>query len=241
MPNPRSDVQSDWARLGVLFNVSLAKQTPDIEGLLIRTSEAVSSNARLLPTVVTWLTLHERLVCRHRLARMVSSLAGISSATLGLTLDLVRSHTHSSHMNAVIAACRPAKQAEPLFEVDRRSRAMMTIAEAKASRMSSKWGLWTQELELRPDVIRPIDWLMDNNPDLRYRAIFSGNLRASILASLSADPKTGSSESALAVACGATRKALRDALDHLELCRLLLRVPNGSRTEIKANLSGLAA
>jgi len=225
----------------VLFNVSPARKTPDIEDLLIRTSEAMSSNARLLPAVVTWLALHERLVCRHRLAQMASSVAATSSATLGLMLDVVRSHTHSSHMNTVIAACRPVRQAAPLFEVDRRSRTTTKIAKAHASEMSNKWGLWSQDAELRSDVIRPIDWLMNNSPDLRYRAIFRGNLRASILASLSADPETGSSESALALACGVTRKALREALDHLELCRLVLREPNGSRTGIRANLAGLAA
>jgi DNA-binding GntR family transcriptional regulator len=64
---------------------------------------------------------------------------------------------------------------------------------------------------------------MSNNPSLHKRAIFSGKLQASILVTLETDPSAGRSESALARACGATRNAIRDALDHLELCQFVQR------------------
>lgn len=242
MPNQKRDVRPEWARLGILFNVPLAKKTPDIEDVLIRTSEVMPSNARLLPTVMTWLTVHERLICRHRLARMAHHIADpYASAALGLTLDLVRSHTLSSRMNAVIAVCHKTKAVRPLFDIDRRSPAMAKLASAEACKLSRKWGLWTQEPELKTDVIRPVHWLMDRNPTLHYRAVFSGNLRASILTCLWTDPEAGRSESALAAACGVTRKALRDALDHLEFCGLIRRRPVGARTEIRADPSYIAA
>lgn len=69
MSEPADAVLSDWARLGILFNVPAGRRTPDLERLLIRTAEEMPHNARLLPAVLTWLTRNERLVARHRLAQ----------------------------------------------------------------------------------------------------------------------------------------------------------------------------
>ena len=224
MSKPLDRVLADWTKLGVLFGVRPTKQTPDVEDLLLRTASVMPTFARLLPTTVTWLVQYERLVCRHRLARLADQVTeDHASATLGLILDLAREYTQSGHLNIAVAACRTLATAQPLFDVDRRSRTLAELAENQACSVAQQWGLWTPAPSLKRDAIRPATWLMDQNPTLRYRAIFNGNLRASILATLQADPDAGQSESALARTCGVTRKALREALDHLEFCGLVER------------------
>ena len=61
------------------------------------------------------------------------------------------------------------------------------------------------------------------NPALKYRALFSGQLKASVLETITNNPQSANSEVALANACGVTRKALRKAVEHLEFCQLVER------------------
>lgn len=241
--NDRIDaILCDWARLGILYNVIPAHRTPDIEALLIATAECMPHCARLLPASLAWLAQYERLVARHRLARMVGEVQDLDiSAALGLLLEFTRQRTGCDHLNMVIAKCRPARMPKPLFDIDQASPALARLAEAEAVDLACHWGLWTQGPDLKTDIIRPVHWLMAHNPDLRYRAVFSGNLRASVLACLSEEPEAGKSESALARACGATRTALRKALDHLEFCGLVTRQSLGWRNAIKAELHTLVA
>lgn len=235
-------VLSQWARLGVLFNVAPARRTPDVEALLVVTARVLPGDARLLATVVTWLALYERLVARHRLARMARELEeSDASAALGLLLDLARERTGTDHLNVAIGACRPCRRPRPLFLVDRTSAALARNVHREATRTARRWGLWTPAPDLKEDAIRPADWLMSHNADLRFRAIFWGNLRASVLACLIYEPRAGQSESSLARACGATRVAVREALDHLEFCGLVLRQSDGWRTGVKPRLDSLVA
>ncbi|MEX1017280.1 MAG: hypothetical protein WD534_03010 [Phycisphaeraceae bacterium] len=242
MRDPLQKVFADWAKLGVLYGVTPTRRTPDVEALLLRTAEVLPTFARLLPTTVTWLAQYERLVCRHRLARLAGDITEAEvSAALGLVLDFARQHTQSDHLNIAIAVCRPADEGRPLFAIDQRSAAFKRLAEAQASTTARRWNLWTPAPTLKPDAIRPATWLMKRNPTLRYRAIFGGNLRVSILVTLLADPEAGRSESALARACGVTRKAVREALDHLAFCGLVSREADGARTRAVLEPSNLAA
>ena len=226
-------VVSDWGRLGILFNVPLAERTPDIEPLLIRTAEVLPNHARLLPAVTTWLGHYERMVARHRLAAIAGRIERRDvSASLGLLLDLGARISQTDHLSSAIAACRAAATPGPLFLVDRRSEAMSRLARDSACDIALRWGLWTPRPATKTDAIRPASWIVRTNPELRWRAVFGGNLRASLLACLKASPAAGRSESALAAACGATRKALRDALDHLQLCGLISRERSARRTVI---------
>ena len=213
-----------WARLGVAFNVRPDDNTPDIEPLLIETAIMLPTMPRLLPACTGWLTQYHRLVCRHRLAGLAAELTTAdASATLGLLLDFTRHFSHTDHFNRVIKLCTPAKTPKPLFAVDRLSEPLTSLAQQHSSSTGRRWGLWCEDFALPKDVIRPLTWVMERNPSLKWRAVFGGNLRASIIAILSADRQAGQSESFLARRCYATRKAVREALDHLEFCQLVLR------------------
>lgn len=222
-----------WSKLGAAFNVRPAETTPDIEQLLIDTAIVLPQNARLFPVAITWLCKNYRLVCRHRLAGLAARIDDPqTSAALGLLLDTVKSRIDIDHFNIVIKKCTALKKAEPLFEVDRTNRKLKAMAKTTSCKMGIKWGLWCPESQLKEDALKPTDWIMNENTKLINRAIFNGNLRASILETLTYDKQAGQSESALARYCGVTRKALRDALDHLEFCRMITRNNIAGKTKI---------
>ena len=214
---------SRWARVGAMYNVTPSRQSPDLELLVIDTLQYIPSFSRLLPMTVTWLSLYSRLICRHRLASMTRSLEDpLSQAILGLLLDTVRQSTSVDHFNSVIQNCNAWKCPRPLFDTDSVSDRLRDMARQRSCTIGQAWGLWHQSVQLKTDAIRPSDWIMDKNPSYQMRAVFKGNLRSSILVLLKHNPETGQSESALSRACGVTRKAVREALDHLEFCRMVL-------------------
>ncbi len=213
-----------WSKLGATFNVSPVESTPDIERLLIDTAKVLPENARLFSVVASWLCKNYRLVCKHRLGELAARIVEPqTSAALGLLLDIVKSRANIDHFNIAIKKCNPLETPEPLFVVDRSNHQFTEIAKTTSCKIGVKWGLWCQEVQLRDDVLRPLDWIMNENSQLKNRALFNGNLRASILETLVHDRQAGQSESALARCCGVTRKALREALDHLEFCQMIRR------------------
>lgn len=244
MPDDMSQLLRAWGRLGILFDVEPAEETPDLEELLIRTARLLPAQARLLPTVVTWLATHERIVARHRLASLIIGQVPERQtlAALGLLLDLARERTHTDHLSIAIRRCRPLKPGQPLFNVDRALPGLAAEARNAASRTSRKWGLWTAPPEWKDEAIRPAAWVLRHNPSLLPRTVFSGSLRASVLVLLTSEPHAGRSESSLAAALHVTRKALREALDHLAYCGLVKRRRTGGASsaiecEVLANLT----
>lgn len=224
---------SRWAKVGAMYNVMPSRKSPDLELLLIDTARHIPGFSRLLPMTVTWLTSYFRLICRHRLAHMTRSLQDPSShAILGLLLDTVRQSGSIDHFNAVIQDCRALEVPRPLFDTDCVSKHFIDMAHQRSCAIGKTWGLWHQDIQLKTDAIRPPDWIMNKNPSYQIRAIFKGNLRSSILVLLKHNPDTGASESALSRACGATRKAVREALDHLEFCRMVQRQVIGNHCRI---------
>jgi hypothetical protein len=222
-----------WARLGILFNVRPSGKTPDIEKLLVDTAIMLPYMPRLLPASVTWLTCYERLVCRHRLAGLAAVISDVDTAAMGLLLSIAKDFSGTDHFNLVIKKCRPLKKPKPLFEVDRKARQLWRLSQTNSSPISRKWGLWCEPVKLKENAVRPLTWVMQHNPSLQQRAVFSGNLRASILETLAHDKQAGQSESLLARHCHATRKAVREALDHLEFCQLIVRRNSIGKTLIK--------
>jgi len=222
-----------WARLGAAFNVTAAERTPDIERLLIDTAEALPDNARLFAVVVSWLCRNYRLVCRHRLAAFAGQIENREVlACLGLMLDIVKTRLDIDHFNIVIKKCKPLEEPMSLFSIDRKSKSLRAIAKSSACPDGIKWGLWCQDVQLKDEAVRSLEWIMARNRHLHSRAIFNGNLRASILETLTFDRQACESESSLARFCGVTRKAVREALDHLEFCQMIRRVNMAGRVGI---------
>jgi hypothetical protein len=101
--------------------------------------------------------------------------------------------------------------------VERGTAKLAERARRRASPISTRWGVWCEEIEFKDDALRPASWLMRENPGLVMRADFRGDLRASVLAALAHDADAGLSELDLARSCGGSRAQVRSALDNLEL------------------------
>jgi hypothetical protein len=224
IPTRLKIILSQWVRLGAMFHVRSASRTPDIETLLIDTSRVLPAFPRLFAMMVSWLVRYHRLICRHRLAALAERIeTPESSAVLGYVLTAAGRLAQSDHFNLAVKLCRPLSKPQPLFNVYRRNSTMTKLARRQADPLGIAWGLWAPPERLYDDAIQPPAWVMDHNPSLKSRAMFGGQLAASILTTLKTNPGAGKSESALSRACRATRRSVRDALEHLELCRLIER------------------
>ncbi|MCE5326379.1 MAG: hypothetical protein LLG01_08165 [Planctomycetaceae bacterium] len=228
-----------WARLGVMFNVPPWRQTPDLEGLLIETVSQIPDNPRLFVMTATWLGRYSPLVARHRLAVMAAELPDPASAVLGLLLDTAAEITPAASMEMVRARCRPAPAPMPLFTADRTTPALRAPARSAASTISKRWNVWAEPVDSKADALRPADWVMQHNCSMKVRAVFRGTLRASVLACLEHHVPAGASEAELARLCGVTRKALHEALDHLELCDMIRRSRFGRSYRVSLSHPGL--
>jgi hypothetical protein len=235
-------VASRWARLGVMVNAAPARQTPDVERLLLDTARAAPANSRLFVLAAGWLARYGDYVAKHRLARLVrDELEPEHRPTLGFLLEWARTRggQNGSRFNLAVKACRSAAEARPLSDVERRSPLFSRLAEQRASALSRKWGRWMQEFELKADALRPEEWVAGHNPELWVRALTGGDLRASVLAECQAGGSVGS-EAELARRCGASRPAVRDAIRSLRLAGLVYLERDGRGNAIHVRRSRAA-
>lgn len=209
-------IESRWARLGVLFNAAPSPESPDIERLILDTTRALPSNPRLFPLVVTWLVEHGFFVARHRLKHLATTeLETEHLPVLGLLLDEAIDHGAPAELRIVRDVCTPHTTSRPLFDAYR-DPSLAGIAKSTASESSKWWGIWSPPVELKRDAIRPSRWILEYNPRAFDRIVRRGDLRASILETLRLDCLgTAPSLSELSRSTGATRMAIRGALNSL--------------------------
>jgi hypothetical protein len=207
---------SQWARVGVLFNVVPAGTTPDLERLLIDTAKVADRDPRLFGMAATWLSRYSHFVAKHRLARMVAEdLEPTGQARMGLMIDFARRFARVLLMPSVLRPCRPLTPPQPLFEVDQSNPVFAKLVADHACETSRKWGLWTEEIDPGYDALRPVGWIPAHNPIFRVRARYQSDLRLSVLMCLKYEPVASASEADLTRRCGVTRRAMHKALDIL--------------------------
>lgn len=213
-------LERDWARAGILLGCAPSDDSPDLERLLLETARGCHANARLFPLAVTWLAAYGQFVARHRLKRLVvKELEPEFRAVLGLIIEEAAGHGATRDLLIVCEACEPLKDARPLAAVQRDGGPLSRLAKRRASALSRRWGVWAPAAVLKEDALRPVAWILRQNPGYRGRIIRKGDLRVSILETLRRDVPGGAvaSESALARLSGATRTAVRKALASLRL------------------------
>jgi len=210
-------IESQWARLGVLFNCALASATPDLERLLLDTARQLHHNGRLLPLISTWLVEHGLYVARHRLKRLiVEELEPEHQPALGLLLETAVEHGAPAELRRLCKVCIPSTDPSPLSVSFHTKPALIEIAQQTASELSKKWGLWSPAIQLKHDAICPSSWIRTHNPSLLPRLIRRGDLRCSILEVFARDlDNSASSISELARLTNATRPAVYDAVESL--------------------------
>lgn len=228
-----------WSRIGVLFGSRPARTSPDLERLLLDTARLAPGNARLFYPAVTWLSRYGNFVARHRLKWLVETeLDAEHQPALGALLALAVKHGASRELLVAADACGPADAPRPLFDVQRRSTALVKIAQDHACAEGLRWNLWLPDEPPKLDALRPARWIIDQNPDYLDRIVRKGDLRCSILLTLHHDTPDGcvDSEVALARKCSANRIAIRSALDDLDREGYALRQPQPGARNIRISL-----
>jgi hypothetical protein len=234
--NQRNVFAREWTALGAMFNVTPSRGTPDLERLLLQTARLASSSTPHFVLAITWLAAYGELVARHRLAKLIADeLESPCLPAMGLLLESTLEHaprlTH--HFQVAIKCCSPAAQPGPLLDIDKRNPSLHRLAHSTATRLSRKWGLWSDPIELKKDALRPPEWLARKHSSLALRALVGGDLIASILAEASDESRANfRSEVELAERCGASRPAIRDALAKMRLAGLVNQHRAGFRNEI---------
>ena len=230
--DPIDNLVRDWARLGAGFDVDaeLAMAHPvDLERVVLETARHAPKMARLFVMAATWLHRYGDMVAKKRLGRLArQELDRRHWAVLGLLLDVAQQGTHPAAFASITRGLGAAAEPGPLFEASRGSGALRRLAEDSASAVSRRWGLWCREVEFKSDALRPAEWIIARNPELRTRADHRGDLRASVLATLRHDAEAGRSEVRLAGLAGGSRAQVRAALRNLEMAgRVVRRRPEG--------------
>jgi hypothetical protein len=213
-----------------MFNAQPARQTPDLERLLLDTTRVASANSRIFILAVSWLAQYGEHVAKHRLVRLIiTELESEHKPTLGMLLELAKTRgaSNRSRFNQAIDACGTAVDARPLFDIERQHSTFAKLAERRASALSRKWGRWMADFELKGNAIRPAEWVAEHNPALHDRALIGGDLVASVLVECELDPAIVESHAELARRCGASRPAIREAIRRLQLAGRLREVDRG--------------
>lgn len=237
MTDPLDTLIAQWTRLGAGFNAEPSAKTPDLERLLLDTARHAAQMSRIFIMAATWLNRYGDLIAKNRLKRLIrDELPPEHRPTLGLLLDTAQQGTHPLRFQSIIANLTPASSARPLFIIEASNERLAARAQRQASPLSKKWGLWCAPFEFKNDALRPPHWLMSQNPSLRSRADFRGDLRSSILASLQYDTDAGKSELHLARTSGGSRTQVRNSLDNLELTGRVARTPDPSKRSIRVSL-----
>lgn len=226
-----------WTRLGAGYAGDVDLPTPDIERLIVDTAQLGPADPRTFTLAVTWLSRYASLVAEHRLDGFAEDLGPAHQPGLGLLLDLslnhARRHDRRRNLERAMARCAPAPRPVPFFDAARNSTVLARRAERMASPVSRRWNLWLQPVEPKYDALRPVSWIIGNNPALAFRADFRGDLRTSILIALRGDPGAGASIVELSRRCGASRTAILSALEDLELGRHVIRRRSGKSNRIE--------
>jgi hypothetical protein len=103
-------IEAGWSRLGVLLPVASAKESPDLERLLLESARQLPANARLFPIVASWLAEFGGFVAKHRLGRLITSeLETLHQPALGLLLETAIQLGAPKDLSQAVQACRPPR------------------------------------------------------------------------------------------------------------------------------------
>ena len=211
-----SHILAAWARLGIAWNIPPARQTPHMETLLVQSMAFIPSNARLAVLIANWLSVYWRCVGRDSLRGLAQHASPRDQATLGILLDTADQWLPTPIFRGLTRRLSPMATPQPLLLTDQTRPALARLAELEASPISRHWGLWCLPIEPKRNAIRPSSWVLKTNPALRFRSLFKGSLKTSLLSALETLDPSAATVTALSRQCHVTRKAVYEALDDLQ-------------------------
>lgn len=225
----RRAISAEWARVGGGFTVEPARSPVDLEDLLVRSAVQAPADARLFAVAATWLSVHHHLVNVRRLGRMLDALEGMPSAAAGAMLSAANEEARSARLATAARHCRPLAEPRVFFERVAASPVLSTFARENTLPVFAHWGLWHDELTLKPDAVRPVGWVLEHCPELRVRALLGAGLDGEIVEALRVGP---CSITELARDTGATYAATHEATTRLVARGLVEHRRRTGRTEV---------
>lgn len=164
----------DWTRVGCGFCGAASAETPDLERLLIRTTQICPWFPRLFTMPVTWLKSYGHLVQVPRLMDLAKAeLNLLEQATLGLLLETaVEFGAPAPLLDAALKNLSPVSEPAALCEFDYDFWDRFIEREANAT--SRRWGRYMQDIQIKEDAMRTERWIYEHNPSLAERNRQSG-------------------------------------------------------------------
>lgn len=224
-----SDLRSSWSRLGFSFGGEIAASPPNLEGILLTSLQQVRKEPRLFLGAATWLHEYGFLVDGHELIRRLEMATSPPASALLAALVTASS---SPHLKGLLSRCEALPEEEILFEVLGQKEVLRAKVTAAAIPGIRRWGLLVDDLELKPNSLRPSSWVLRMNPELRIRALLGANLRAALLYRL----LTGSSPSSLsslARELGRSYPAVHSAIGALRTAGLIQCETSGRSIHVR--------
>ena len=157
-----------------MFSADPAPASPDLERLILDTARMGRSDPRLFIMAATWLARYGEMICVPRLTGLIENdLEAEHRPTIGVLLDFAQHLSPDSppHFGAALVACAPATEPHPLFDVERLNSTLERLAERSASPISRRWNLWAREFAPKFDALRPLSWIIRENPEYRSRMV----------------------------------------------------------------------
>ncbi|HSU16237.1 hypothetical protein [Longimicrobium sp.] len=159
---------AEWARIGGGFPDEPASTPVDLEDLIVRTAAAAPGDARLFWVAASWLAVHHNLVNTRRLSDRLRVAPALDLAVAGAMLAVARDAAGSAtQLDSALKHCRPLAAPRPLFDVIAASPLFTAKARDGTLDVFSAWGLWQDDLSLRLDAIRPVQWVLAHCPELQ--------------------------------------------------------------------------
>ena len=237
-----------WTRVGAFFAVAAAPTPVDLETLIVATAAAAPRDERLFVVAASWLAYHHVFVHARRLraaalatARSGGPTGALTSAALGALLEVAAAGARArgeaaDSLAPALAVCQPLATAglapRPLFDIVTRFRTLRARAEATSSSLFARWGVWHDSEVLKPEVVRPVAWLVARAPELRVRAWLGATLEAEVLTAAVLGAVWPTREATVqAVACfaAASYAGTHEAAERLVARGLLIRERSGVR------------
>ncbi len=218
-------LRAAWARVGALFAVVPTSTPVDLEELICATARVARGDQRLFVVPASWLAVHHHLVDARRLGRRIDVLDPVASATMGALLSVASAG--AGVKNALVSAtdhCRPLTAPEPLFTVMAQSPGLLGLLKTNALPLFERWGFWHDDAALQLSAVRPVQWIIETCPELRYRLVLGPGLDAEVLTLADAAP---ASIAALARRLGSSYAATHAAVQKLAARGLLAESPAG--------------
>jgi hypothetical protein len=189
VPHRPDVLRAAWTRVGALFSVVPASAPVDLEDLICATAEEARSDQRLFVVPASWLAVHHHLVDARRLGRRIDRLAPEVSATMGALLSLASAAAGAKNpLVSATAHCRALNTPEPLFPVMARTPGLLRLLKEDSLPLFTRWGFWHDDATLQLSAVRPVHWIVENCPELRYRLLVGPGLDAEVLAAADAAP-----------------------------------------------------